>query len=112
MPESLGDLVKLYRKRAGFTQEQLAQKVGVDDSYVSMIETGARGGPRTSRDVILALAQVLGAPPARLLRAAGREAPKADRERLDFRTFIDTEPTLTGEQREILLALYESWGAG
>jgi transcriptional regulator with XRE-family HTH domain len=34
------DVLKLVRKLAGMTQKELAQKIGVHDSFISKLETG------------------------------------------------------------------------
>lgn len=38
MAKGFGDLVRLKRKRLGITAEELAEKVGVDRTYISKIE--------------------------------------------------------------------------
>lgn len=38
----LGARIKELRKRAGFSQEDLAESVGIDGKYVSRIEVGKR----------------------------------------------------------------------
>jgi addiction module HigA family antidote len=38
--KSIAETVKTERKRAGLTQEQLAEKTGVNKAYISRIETG------------------------------------------------------------------------
>src|SRR5690606_4766614 len=46
------------RKRAGVTQKELAEQVGVDHSYISKIERGIYDPP--ARDKVLAIANILG----------------------------------------------------
>jgi transcriptional regulator with XRE-family HTH domain len=53
-----GELLREARKQAKLTQQELAEKVGVDDSYISKIETGTFQPP--SREVVVALADALG----------------------------------------------------
>ena len=38
--ENLGKKIKYYRKEANLTQEQLAEKVGVHQTYIGKLETG------------------------------------------------------------------------
>jgi transcriptional regulator with XRE-family HTH domain len=52
------ELLREARKRAGLTQWILGEKVGVADSYISRMETGAF--PPPSREVTLRLADALG----------------------------------------------------
>jgi transcriptional regulator with XRE-family HTH domain len=53
-----GELLIKYRQRAGFTQKELGEKVGVDDSYISRLERGVYQPP--TREVTLKLADALG----------------------------------------------------
>jgi transcriptional regulator with XRE-family HTH domain len=39
-PASLGDAIRHYRTEAGLTQAQLAEKAGLQRSYLSELETG------------------------------------------------------------------------
>ncbi len=39
-PASLGDAVRHYRTEAGLTQVQLAEKAGIQRSYLSELESG------------------------------------------------------------------------
>lgn len=52
-----GDQLKQYRNRAGLTQRQLAEKAGLDFTYVSKIENGKV--PPPTRDTVEALAKQL-----------------------------------------------------
>jgi transcriptional regulator with XRE-family HTH domain len=40
-PASLGTAIKHYREQAGLTQAELADRVGVNRSYLSELESGA-----------------------------------------------------------------------
>lgn len=37
----LGERIKAYRIKQGLTQERLAEKVGVNETYISRVETGS-----------------------------------------------------------------------
>jgi transcriptional regulator with XRE-family HTH domain len=67
-----GDQLKRARENSGLTQKELAERVGIDDSYISRIE---RGSPPPARDKVLSLVQALGisgkAERATFLLAAG-----------------------------------------
>lgn len=52
-----GLALKLARRARGFTQFQLAEKAGVDDSYLSKIEKGIY--PPPSKEVLVKIADVL-----------------------------------------------------
>lgn len=52
----LGDALRALRKEAGLTQEQLADRLGVDPTFVGRLERGQRGAHwRTIRRVLTAL---------------------------------------------------------
>ncbi len=55
--ESLSDLLRKYRGRAGLTQAALAAKAGLSDQAISVLERGTRRRPRI--DTIRALIKVL-----------------------------------------------------
>lgn len=42
IPQLFGRNVKAYRKKAGLTQEQLSERLGVSQKHLSIIETGAQ----------------------------------------------------------------------
>ncbi|GAA1664035.1 XRE family transcriptional regulator [Kribbella yunnanensis] len=56
--ESLSDLLRKYRGRAGLTQAALAAKAGLSDQAISVLERGTRTRPRI--DTVRAIIQVLG----------------------------------------------------
>lgn len=53
----LGENIKKYRKRAGLTQEKLAEEVNCSNSHIGQIESG-RGVP--SLNTVLLIANALG----------------------------------------------------
>jgi len=55
----LGLNIAYYRKLRGYTQEQLAEKLGIDRTHVGRIETANVGA---SLDVLFALAEILEVP--------------------------------------------------
>ena len=57
MVKRLGTVLKKLRIAKGLTQEQLGNKVGVSDAYITMLETGARKNP--SLDLLGRLAKAL-----------------------------------------------------
>ena len=63
----IGLKISYYRKRAGLTQEDLAERVGVSTSYIGMIE--APGVNKSaSLKTLYAIATALGIPPYKLLQ--------------------------------------------
>lgn len=63
----LGLKIGYYRKRAGLTQEDLAERVGVSTSYIGMIEAPGIS-KSTSLKTLYAIATALGIPPYKLLQ--------------------------------------------
>ena len=56
--ENLGEAIRKLRKEQQLTQAELAEAVGVDESYISKIETG-RLNNTPSQETLRLLAQVL-----------------------------------------------------
>jgi transcriptional regulator with XRE-family HTH domain len=54
--ETLKDIIKKLRKKRGLTQKQLAEKLGVQQTTISMWETGAN---RPNVDMLKPLAKIL-----------------------------------------------------
>ena len=63
---TMGLKIAYYRKKAGFTQEVLAEKIGKSVNFLSQIEgTGTVRG--ISLETLFKIADVLSIPPAKLL---------------------------------------------
>ncbi len=60
-----GPAIKVIRKRTGRTQEEIAEAVGIDQSYLSLIESETRAA---TEHVINAIAKALDVPVEALLR--------------------------------------------
>jgi len=56
LPKALGKKIQRIRKEAGFTQEQLAEKVKISRAYMGYVEQGRYSA---SLDVIEKIAKVL-----------------------------------------------------
>jgi len=54
---TLGQAIRAIRREAGLSQKEVAEAAGIDQSYMSMIESGQRHNPGTR--IIARLAQVL-----------------------------------------------------
>jgi len=68
---SLGHTLRELRRKVGLTQHELAEQVGVDDSYISKIENDRLPYPPSGETMRL-LARVLRANPLELLSLADR----------------------------------------
>lgn len=63
---TMGLKIAYYRKKAGYTQESFAEKIGKSVNFLSQIEgTGTVRG--VSLETLFKMADVLGIPPAKLL---------------------------------------------
>ena len=63
---TMGLKIAYYRKKAGYTQETFAEKIGKSVNFLSQIEgTGTVRG--VSLETLFKMADVLGIPPAKLL---------------------------------------------
>lgn len=113
-PLTFGALVLRYREARNMSQDRLAQLAGLSNGYISLLEQGRRG-KNPSRDTVIRIAQALNAPLAEMLGAAGRLKPGEDlspEQRASFEDFVQTDPSLTTQQKGILIDLYSSWVKG
>ena len=63
---TMGLKIAYYRKKAGFTHEVLAERIGKSVNFLSQVEgTGTVRG--VSLETLFKIADVLGIPPAKLL---------------------------------------------
>ncbi len=67
---SFGDYLRELRKEKGLSQKDLAERVDIDFTYLSKIETGSAAPP--AEDTILRLADVLRADADKLILLAGK----------------------------------------
>ena len=67
---SFGETLRDIRREAGVTQRDLAQRTGLDFSYISKLENDRNAPP--AADSIVRMCEVLGVPPERLLALTGK----------------------------------------
>ena len=70
LKEIYGHNIKRLREERKMTQEALSEKIGVNEKYLSTIETGAK---YTSFEILLSLANTLNVEPYELLLPNGKE---------------------------------------
>jgi transcriptional regulator with XRE-family HTH domain len=70
MAPSFGQSLRELRRRAGLTQRELADRTGLDFSYISKIENGRV--PPPAADTVLHISRALGEPASRLLALTGK----------------------------------------
>lgn len=78
--DTLGDLVRAARTRNKWTQEELAERMGVDRNWIAGVETDRIQLP--SPDRIELIEQHLGITRQEMLRAAGYLGPSTDADQL------------------------------
>lgn len=64
--KEIGLKIAYYRKKKGFTQAQLAEKVGKSTNYIGLLERG-NNGKSFSMGTLFTIAQVLEVEPEELL---------------------------------------------
>lgn len=70
MANELGIALREYRRAAGISQRELAQKAGLDFSYISKIENGRI--PPPSADTMVLICKILGVKSEELLALTGK----------------------------------------
>jgi len=58
--------LRIARKIAALTQQELAQRAGVTDSFISLLESGKRDIRTASYETVVRIAHALGVEPAEL----------------------------------------------
>ena len=108
---SFGATLVRLREAADMTQEELASRSGFSRGYIAQLESGYRG-ERVKRATVHRLAEALGCDVAELLTAAQLRLHASDiapASRLSFEDFVMSEPTLTPEQRRLMLVIYQGF---
>ena len=67
---SFGTALREYRRAAGLSQRDLAERTGLDFSYISKLENGRL--PPPAADTVVAICGVLGVPSEELLALTGK----------------------------------------
>jgi tetratricopeptide (TPR) repeat protein/transcriptional regulator with XRE-family HTH domain len=103
---AFGELLRRYRKAAGLTQEELAERAGLSARGISDLERGIKAVPR--KDTVQLLADALGLSPQErpLFEAARRRRPAVSHTRAGMATQTQPGvmlPPFVGRTRELLL---------
>jgi transcriptional regulator with XRE-family HTH domain len=101
----LGDFIRAQREVASMSVRRLAELAGVSNPYLSQIERGLR---KPSADILQQIAQALKISAEVLYERAGLLSA-SDVARGSVREAIAADPDLSGEQRQALLNVYESF---
>ncbi|MFI9766877.1 helix-turn-helix domain-containing protein [Streptomyces sp. NPDC052415] len=103
---NLGEYLREQRRNAQLSLRQLADAAGVSNPYLSQIERGLR---KPSAEVLQQVAKALRISAETLYVQAGILDAERDRDEVETRAVILADPTLTGQQKQVLLQIYESF---
>ncbi|KQX83355.1 MULTISPECIES: helix-turn-helix domain-containing protein [unclassified Streptomyces] len=106
---NLGEYLREQRRNAQLSLRQLAEAAGVSNPYLSQIERGLR---KPSAEVLQQVAKALRISAETLyVRAGILDAERDGQEYRDgaTRAVVLADPTLTGQQKQVLLQIYESF---
>ena len=102
----LGGFIKAQREVASMSVRRLAELAGVSNPYLSQIERGLR---RPSADILQQLARALKISVEALYVRAGLLGDVTDDDAPSVREAIGRDPSLSPEQKQALLSVYESF---
>ncbi|PWI16422.1 transcriptional regulator [Streptomyces sp. Act143] len=103
---NLGEYLREQRRNAQLSLRQLADAAGVSNPYLSQIERGLR---KPSAEVLQQVAKALRISAETLYVRAGILDAERDRDEVETRAVILADPTLNGQQKQVLLQIYESF---
>jgi HTH-type transcriptional regulator, competence development regulator len=70
MAQSFGVALRMRRRDAGLTQRDLAERAGLDFTYISKLENDRL--PPPAADTVVLLCRILGTPPEEMLALTGK----------------------------------------
>ncbi|MFJ4692767.1 helix-turn-helix domain-containing protein [Streptomyces sp. NPDC088766] len=103
---NLGEYLREQRRNAQLSLRQLADAAGVSNPYLSQIERGLR---KPSAEVLQQVAKALRISAETLYVRAGILDAERDRDDVETRAVLLADPALTGQQKQVLLQIYESF---
>ncbi|MFD5146390.1 helix-turn-helix domain-containing protein [Streptomyces sp. NPDC058401] len=102
---NLGEYLREQRRQAQLSLRQLADAAGVSNPYLSQIERGLR---KPSADILQQLAKALRISAETLYVQAGI-LDERDRDAVETRAVILADPSISEQQKQVLLQIYESF---
>jgi transcriptional regulator with XRE-family HTH domain len=106
MSDGVGDFIRMQRRLGQLSLRQLADLADVSNAYLSQVE---RGLYTPSAQVLKNIAHALDLSAEALYSRAGLLDDEADAERGGVEAAIKLDDGLTGEQKETLLRVYQSF---
>lgn len=98
MVSRVGMVIKKYRKEKGYTQFQMAEKIGVSEFYISALETGSR---KPGRETLIKLSNEMSMPIEALLELETEQSIKFAAEEL----YRKIERLSTEQQKRVIRIL-------
>ncbi|MEV6106803.1 helix-turn-helix transcriptional regulator [Streptomyces sp. NPDC051940] len=102
----LGEFLREQRKHARLSLRQLADAAGVSNPYLSQIERGLR---KPSAEILQQIAKALRISAETLYVQAGILDERRDTEGVAVHTAILTDPSISEQQKQVLLQIYDSF---
>ncbi|MET9610484.1 helix-turn-helix transcriptional regulator [Streptomyces sp. NPDC006512] len=102
---NLGEYLRDQRRQAQLSLRQLADAAGVSNPYLSQIERGLR---KPSADILQQLAKALRISAETLYVQAGI-LDERDRDEVETRAVILSDPSINERQKQVLLQIYDSF---
>ena len=99
MVSRVGMVIKKYRKEKGYTQFQMAEKIGVSEFYISALETGSR---KPGRETLIKLSNEMDMPIEALLELETEQSIKFASEAL-----YNKIKTLSVEQQKKVIRILD-----
>ncbi|MFJ8163481.1 helix-turn-helix domain-containing protein [Streptomyces sp. NPDC096136] len=102
---NLGEYLREQRRQAQLSLRQLADAAGVSNPYLSQIERGLR---KPSADILQQLAKALRISAETLYVQAGI-LDERDRDEVETRAVILSDPSINERQKQVLLQIYDAF---
>ncbi|WP_405979510.1 helix-turn-helix domain-containing protein [Streptomyces sp. NBC_00158] len=102
---NLGEYLREQRRQAQLSLRQLADAAGVSNPYLSQIERGLR---KPSADILQQLAKALRISAETLYVQAGI-LDERDRDEVETRAVILSDPSVNERQKQVLLQIYDAF---
>ena len=98
--KGIGQRIREYRKLRSFTQEELAEEIGISPTHMSHIETG---NTKLSLQVLVDLSQILEVSADSIIQT--KIQLNNATEEIDFSEFADIYKSLSVEKQKALLQI-------
>lgn len=106
VPYEFTDWLNSHLRKRGWTQKDLADRMGWSEAHTSRIVNRTR---QLTVDGCARFAQLLRVPLTEVYEVAGQPIPTDDQPGVSTADVIESASELTKEQKELLLGIYFSW---